>query len=384
MGCGVAKGSASAEPEKPVQIDAAHLDPVLAALMERQESILAEVGLEQVLWKDLKVIGPLRYTEMSHVSLVESRESGKAFAAKMVSKGFVVKNGRQNSVAQEREIWRKMRSDFIVRLYETYSLEQNLCFLMEPTLAGDLCSIYEKNQLFGNAALCRFYAAGVALALAHLHEMDCIHRDVRPETIYLTEEGRAKLGDLDSSKALKPGAKTYTTIGVPDYMTPEMIGSGGHNRAVDWWCLGIFVFELMGSKPPFTASRPMDIYKNITKGISKVKFPKACQGDVKTLIGDLLKRIPEQRTPMLPGGVKNVMAHKYFHEFDWSAMADLSMQPPWKPNGGSTRAVIDEQPELASKFPFKDDGSSWDKEFNSSESEVSTAATDSKNLDNKM
>merc|ERR1711924_582307 len=125
--------------------------------------------------------------------------------------------------------------------------------------------------------------------------------------------------------------KTFTTCGTPDYFAPEVISSQGHNKAVDWWCLGILIYELMSGNPPFEAPAPMQIYGKVMKGIGKVRFPSKCEGDVGQLIRALLTKEPTERLPMKPGGTKLLREHKWYKDFDWGACFSLKMPPPYKP-----------------------------------------------------
>merc|ERR1712107_334198 len=112
----------------------------------------------------------------------------------------------------------------------------------------------------------------------------------KPENLLLNEHGRPKLADMGLAKFAI--GKTYTTCGTPDYFAPELIGSLGHNIGVDWWGLGILIFELMSGHPPFESPYPMQIYSKVMKGINKVHFPQKCQGPCGDLVKALLKKEP--------------------------------------------------------------------------------------------
>merc|ERR1719327_1965474 len=138
---------------------------------------------------------------------------------------------------------------------------------MEVALGGELYATYNVHSLWGSERHAKFYLAGVALAFEHLHERFVIYRDLKPENVLLNVAGRPKLTDMGLAKfAIE---KTYTTCGTPDYFAPEVISTTGHNRAVDWWALGILIFELMTGHPPFEANDPMQTYMKVMQGIEK-------------------------------------------------------------------------------------------------------------------
>merc|ERR1719160_2048961 len=130
-------------------------------------------------------------------------------------------------------------------------------------------------------------------AFEHCHDRRIIYRDLKPENLLLTEHGHIKLTDMGLAKFVV--GKTYTTCGTPDYFAPEVISSLGHTVSVDWWTLGILIFELMTGHPPFESSDPMGIYMKVMQGIDKIKFPKACDGPIQDLVKNLLKQDPSER-----------------------------------------------------------------------------------------
>merc|ERR1712217_349172 len=147
---------------------------------------------------------------------------------------------------------------------------------------------------------------GTVFAFDHCHERRIIYRDLKPENLLITDAGHLKLTDMGLAKFVI--GKTYTTCGTPDYFAPELIASTGHTTAVDWWTLGILVFELMSGHPPFESAYPMQIYSKVMKGISKVPFPPKCQGEVGELIKALLKKEPSERLAMRDKGEQQLRA----------------------------------------------------------------------------
>merc|ERR1711865_1250849 len=157
--------------------------------------------------------------------------------------------------------------------------------------------------------------------------------------------------------------KTYTTCGTPDYFAPEIIASTGHTFAVDWWTVGILVFELMSGHPPFESPTPMQTYNKINKGIARVAFPPRCRGSVEDLIKGLLKREPGARPPMRMGSTDNIKEHPWYRGFDWAAMFALTMLPPYSPSVKTKKDITNfsaRKEDVPPQVLYKDDGSNWD------------------------
>jgi len=319
---------------------------------------------EKILRKDLSRIGLLGCGGFGTVELYEHKASGETYALKGLSKGYIVKTGMQDSVMNEKNILMMTNSPFIIKLHETYNGAQSLYFLLEPALGGELYATYNRKRFHGSETHAKYYAAGTCLAFEHLHERRIIYRDLKPENLLLTEKGHIKLTDMGLAKFVI--GKTYTTCGTPDYFAPEVIASVGHTSAVDWWTLGILVFELMAGNPPFESAYPMQIYAKVTKGIGKVTFPPKCSGTVGTLIRALLKSEPSERLPVRPGGVANLKSHAWFDGFDWEKMTNLTLDAPYKPVVKSKKdlANFSARPEdKPRQIEYKDPGTGWDKNF---------------------
>jgi len=290
--------------------------------------------------------------------------TGDTYALKGLSKGYVVKTGMQESVMNEKTILLMTNSFFIIKLFETFNGSQPLYFLLEPALGGELYATYNRKGFHGSERHAKYYIAGTVFAFEHCHERRIIYRDLKPENLLLTEAGNIKLTDMGLAKFVI--GKTYTTCGTPDYFAPEIIASTGHTNAVDWWMLGILLFELLSGHPPFESAYPMQIYSKVMKGINKVPFPAKCQGNAEVLIKGLLKKEPSERLPMRPGGTKNLKVTKWYNDFDWTAMGEGKLEPPYKPVVKSKTDIANfsaRKEDMPRHLEYKDDGSKWDVDF---------------------
>jgi cGMP-dependent protein kinase len=298
------------------------------------------------------------------VELWEHRATKETYAMKGLSKGYIVKTGMHDSVMNEKNILMMTNSPFIVRLWETYSGSQTLYFLMQPCLGGELSATYNRKGFHGSESHAKFYVAGTICAFDHMHQRRIIYRDLKPENLLLSSKGMLKITDMGLAKFVI--GKTYTTCGTPDYFAPELIASTGHTNAVDWWTLGILIFELMSGHPPFESAYPMQIYSKVMKVINKVPFPPKCQGAVGDLIKALLKNTPCERLPARPGGVKNLKDHKWYLGFQWDSFEATTMDPPYKPVVKSRKDIANfaaRKEDMPRTIEYHDDGSGWENDF---------------------
>jgi serine/threonine protein kinase len=270
---------------------------------------------------------------------------------------------------REKTVWHMPSSPFVIKLVACFNEPDHLGFLLEYAAGGDILTLYQRSGLHGDAGAARFYVAGVVLALDALHKMKVIHRNIRPENVLISATGQPKLTDMSLAKLVI--GQTFTMCGAPNYMAPEVLAGTGHHRAVDWWCLGVMIFELMADKSPFDSDHPMRIYWNVMRGITRVHMPEACEGIVGELIRSLLSPQAIDRLPMRKGGMQNVVDHPWYTGFDWPAMRKCDLPSPWVPKLSSNTDISHFNPDpadLPQPDSFKmdvDDDYEWAIEFGS-------------------
>uniref|UniRef100_A0A8D3D3D6 cGMP-dependent protein kinase 1-like n=1 Tax=Scophthalmus maximus TaxID=52904 RepID=A0A8D3D3D6_SCOMX len=241
---------------------------------------------------------------------------------KVLEKKPIFNNGHREHVLREGRILMEAHSPFIIRcpLHKTFRDPECLYMLTEACLGGDLYGYLDERST-------RFYTACVVEALTFLHCRGVVYRDVKPENVVLDEHGYAKLV-LQCLKQVEVGKKTWTFCGTLGYMAPEIILSKGHSTSVDFWSLGIFVFELLSGGLPFSGSDPVDILAATIRGVAQMDFPKNFSTCASSLIKKLCRSNPSERLVGLRNGAKDIQRHKWFEGFNWDGLCKKTLTPP--------------------------------------------------------
>ncbi|KAJ2787792.1 cAMP-dependent protein kinase catalytic subunit [Coemansia interrupta] len=275
---------------------------------------------------DFQLLHTLGTGTFGRVFLCQSKATRRFFAMKVLRKSQVVKLKQVEHINNEKNILEVARHPFIVRLECTMQNERNLYMLMEYIPGGELFSHLRRAGRFPDD-VARFYAAEIVLALDYLHSMKIIWRDTKPENILLDERGHIKLTDFGFAKRVEE--RTWTLCGTPEYLAPEIIQSKGHGKAVDWWALGILIFEMLAGYPPFYDDNPFGIYEKILGG--KLVFPAFFSPAAKDLIRRLLTADVSKRLGNLQGEGEDVKAHAWFSMIDWQVLVQKRIPPPIVP-----------------------------------------------------
>eukprot|EP00929_Paragymnodinium_shiwhaense_P073175 TRINITY_DN3721_c0_g1_i1.p1 TRINITY_DN3721_c0_g1~~TRINITY_DN3721_c0_g1_i1.p1 ORF type:complete len:892 (-),score=213.73 TRINITY_DN3721_c0_g1_i1:158-2833(-) len=324
----------------------------------------SSISRDRVNQAHLLTIGMLGFGAFGVVSMVENAKTGRTYALKALSKGFIVKQAMQERTLNEKDILLMVDSRFIVRLHECYADKLCLYLLLELALGGELHATYRRENFYGSLPHAIFYSASVVLAFEHLHERHIIYRDLKPENLLLDSNGQLKLTDMGLARFCV--GKAFSTVGTPEYFAPEIISCSGHNNGVDWWTLGILIFEFLSGKTPFVMRKPLDTYKAVMRGFGKASVPWQIRGVVQDLISSLLRKEPSQRLPMRSGGTSNLRGHPWYAGLDWAALARQRVDPPFKPKVKSAKDIANfgcSKAHAPKIMDYVDDGSGWDEDW---------------------
>ncbi|KAH7061055.1 kinase-like domain-containing protein [Macrophomina phaseolina] len=293
---------------------------------------------------DFSIQRTLGTGSFGRVHLVQSKHNQRFYAIKVLKKAQVVKMKQVEHTNDERRMLQKVKHPFLITLWGTFQDSKNLYMVMDFVEGGELFSLLRKSQRFPNP-VAKFYAAEVTLALDYLHSMNIIYRDLKPENLLLDRHGHLKITDFGFAKEVPD--ITWTLCGTPDYLAPEVVASKGYNKSVDWWSLGILIFEMLcGFTPFWDGGSPMKIYENILKG--RVKYPPYVHPDAQDLLQKLITPDLTKRLGNLHGGSKDVMNHPWFAEVTWERLAKKDIDAPYVPPvraGAGDASQFDKYPE---------------------------------------
>ncbi|KAL4919778.1 kinase-like domain-containing protein [Aspergillus aurantiobrunneus] len=299
--------------------------------------------------------------DVGKVYLVREKKSTRLYAMKVLSKKEMIKRNKIKRALAEQEILATSNHPFIVTLYHSFQSEDYLYLCMEYCSGGEFFRALQTRPgkcISEDAA--RFYAAEVTAALEYLHLMGFIYRDLKPENILLHQSGHIMLSDFDLSKQSGPGGaptmiparsgnsttafptidtksciadfRTNSFVGTEEYIAPEVIKGCGHTSAVDWWTLGILIYEMLYGTTPFKGKNRNATFGNILR--DEVPFPEQggaqqtsnmCKSLIrKLLIKDETKRLGAR------AGASDVKTHPFFRQTQWALIRH--MKPPMVPH----------------------------------------------------
>ncbi|KAJ2999532.1 hypothetical protein HDV02_002679 [Globomyces sp. JEL0801] len=208
----------------------------------------------------------------------------------------------------------------------TFQDVRNVYLLEEYVIGGEMFSHLRRAGRFSNE-MTKFYASEIVLALQYLHDMDIVYRDLKPENLLLDKDGHIKIADFGFAKIVPD--RTWTLCGTPEYLAPEIIQSRGHGKAVDWWALGILIFEMLAGYPPFFDDNAFGIYEKILAG--RIVFPPHFHPDGRAIIKHLLTADLTNRLGNLAGGSEEVKQHRWFNGVIWQDVFERKIQAPIVP-----------------------------------------------------
>jgi len=254
------------------------------------------------------------------------RETGNIYAMKILEKKNIVDRGEMQHTQSEKNILQKIRHPFIMNLHYAFQTTDKLYLVMDFINGGELFYHLQNERKFSTERA-RFYAAEIVLGLEHLHKQGIIYRDLKPENLLLDSDGHICITDFGLSKEgmAKPGDRTNTFCGTPEYLAPEVLLGEDYGKAVDWWSLGTLVYEMLTGLPPFYDEDVQKMYN--LKMTADLEIPEYVDDDAADLIRRLLKRDATKRM----ADSEEIKKHPFFKGIDWELLFTKNVTPPYKP-----------------------------------------------------
>uniref|UniRef100_A0A6I8SU42 Protein kinase C iota type n=1 Tax=Xenopus tropicalis TaxID=8364 RepID=A0A6I8SU42_XENTR len=286
----------------------------------------------------MRVIGRGSYAK---VLLVRLKKTERIYAMKVVKKELVNDDEDIDWVQTEKHVFEQASNHpFLVGLHSCFQTESRLFFVIEYVNGGDLMFHMQRQRKLPEEHA-RFYSAEISLALNYLHERGIIYRDLKLDNVLLDSEGHIKLTDYGMCKeGLRPGDTTSTFCGTPNYIAPEILRGEDYGFSVDWWALGVLMFEMMAGRSPFDIVGSSDNPDQNTEDFlfqvileKQIRIPRSLSVKAASVLKSFLNKDPKDRLGCHPQtGFADIQGHQFFRNVDWDLMEQKQVVPPFKPN----------------------------------------------------
>ena len=268
------------------------------------------------------------------------KRDNKNFFIKVFKKSVILENKLFDKILHELEIYEKLTTSvFFPKILGISSSDPKyICLLFDYIPGGKFRRLLnEKKKL--SLEQSKFYTANILAILEYCHKNNIVYRDLKPDNLLIKENGYLSILDISFAKKLRHFKDlTYTLCGTPNYLAPEIILNKGYNFSVDFWSLGVMLYEMLVGKDPYNHHDPMIIYQNILK--NRINFPKVIDRDAKSLINHLLVQDPNKRFGCLKSGISDIKNHRLYNDFRWRKLNDNSLEAPFKPDFEDGKAIF--------------------------------------------
>ncbi|KAI8979745.1 kinase-like domain-containing protein [Mycotypha africana] len=293
----------------------------------------------------LRVIGRGSFGK---VYVVRKKDTNRIYAMKVLRKSKIISRSEVTHTMAEKTVLAKVRNPFIVPLKFAFQSPDKLYLVLAFINGGELFHHLQVEGRF-NEERARFYTAELFCALQCLHGFNVVYRDLKPENILIDYNGHIALCDFGLCKLLTATERTNTFCGTPEYLAPELLIGEGYTKAVDWWTLGVLLYEMITGLPPFYDENTNEMYRKILQ--DPLRFPDDVSEPARDLLTRLLNRDPDSRL-----GYKStdeIRNHPFFASIDWTKLMKKQLQPPFKPSVESIYDTTNFDEEFTSEQPVE-------------------------------
>ncbi|XP_048352592.1 serine/threonine-protein kinase N2 isoform X3 [Sphaerodactylus townsendi] len=302
--------------------------------------------------QDFRCCAVLGRGHFGKVLLAEYKNTNEMFAIKALKKGDIVARDEVDSLMCEKRIFEtvnSVRHPFLVNLFACFQTKDHVCFVMEYAAGGDLMMHIHTDVFSEPRAV--FYAACVVLGLQYLHEHKIVYRDLKLDNLLLDTEGFVKIADFGLCKeGMGFGDRTSTFCGTPEFLAPEVLTETSYTRAVDWWGLGVLIYEMLVGESPFPGDDEEEVFDSIVN--DEVRYPRFLSTEAISIMRRLLRRNPERRLGAGEKDAEDVKKHHFFRLIEWNALLAKKVKPPFVPVIRGREDVSNFDDEFTSEAPI--------------------------------
>jgi len=330
-----------------LQLTADEQDLIKQEIMHKEASALRDKRRKITVF-DFEPVTIIGRGAFGEVRVVRHRETGEVLAMKKMNKTEMVNKNQVKHIRAERDVLAKAENPWIVELRCSFQDERFLYLAMEFLPGGDLMTLLIKKDILSEDEA-RFYTAETLLALDSVHRLNYIHRDLKPDNILMDARGHVKLSDFGLCKhaSVFPSSVlyerprleedpavlerrtefkrsrqlAYSTVGTPDYIAPEVFGKGGYNETIDWWSLGVILYEMLVGYPPFYSDDPASTCQKILHWRKTLTVPKEAR--LSPAATDLIRKLVcDSQDRLGRNGVEEIMGHPFFLGVNWQSQRE--------------------------------------------------------------
>ncbi|NXR11661.1 PKN2 kinase, partial [Semnornis frantzii] len=286
------------------------------------------------------------------VLLAQYKATGKLFAIKALKKKDIIRRDEMESLNCEKRIFEVVNSSdhpFLVTMFACFQTPTHACFVMEYTPGGDLMMRIHEDVFPEHVA--QFYAACVVLGLQFLHEKKIIYRDLKLDNLLLDAEGFVKIADFGLCKeGIGFGDHTNTFCGTPEFLAPEVLTDISYTRAVDWWGLGVLIYEMLVGEAPFPGDDEEEVFDSIVN--DEVRYPRFLSAEALSIARKLLCKCPERRLGAGERDAEEIKVQPFFKGIAWDALLARALKPPFVPTLRDPTDISNFDEEFTSQQPL--------------------------------
>jgi len=262
------------------------------------------------------------------VMMAEHKGTKEIYAIKVLKKDVLIEDNDLECALTEKNVLTKTcRHPYLTAMHSCFQTPDRLYYVMEMVTGGDLLfQIQQCRRMPEDRA--RFYTGEIVLALDFLHGQGILYRDLKLDNVMLDGDGHIKVADFGMCKE---NLEATTFCGTPDYLAPEILMEVPYGTSVDWWALGVLIYEMTIGQPPFMGKTEEELFMGIMK--KKVLYPPWISAEGKGMIDALTVKDCADRLGSGADGVANIKKHPWLAPLDWAGLEKRAVEPPFKPAG---------------------------------------------------